>query len=177
MSARPEDVQGLDLDGLLQDAGAPRGAEGLQARVWEATACALRRRRLRRRVLQAAAGLALFAAGLGAGLHLGAGISPGGAEPAGEEVPDRGQRVTESPASKGPRPQDPEALVEASALAEPRRAARLLLRAGDLFLERTKDLERAAACYHLALDMLPPEERGMAEADTWLLAAMKLSQS
>jgi len=67
--------------------------------------------------------------------------------------------------------------VKQSETARPEEQARLLTRAGDLYLSAQYDVEQALACYRGALNRMPGTERTVVQAgDTWLLAALKDSR-
>lgn len=85
------------------------------------------------------------------------------------------------PPLEGPAPaaDNPAALLGEVAMAAPADRARLLKRAGDAYLARDGDLERALDCYRQLLEISPAIElasSAVGEGDTWLWTSLKQGQ-
>jgi len=72
---------------------------------------------------------------------------------------------------------EPGELVRKSEGAAPREQTQLLTQAGDLYLSKQYDVEKALYCYSQALNAMPAQEQTQVKPDdTWLLAALKDSR-
>ncbi len=91
-----------------------------------------------------------------------------GQEPEQVAVSPPGESAPTAPAM------DPGELERQAAGATPEERVRLLRRAGDIYLSRFCDVQRALECYRRVLDAMPPPERTVVvPGDSWLLLAMK----
>jgi hypothetical protein len=172
-----------DDDPLLRP-GPAATTPALKREVFDQTARVLRRRRVTRRVVWAAALAACYAAGV-----LTPKLRPSAAPTTTVEQVAKLQKVDKKsplePAPVQPAPSQADdvstepaelpapALEQRVALANPQQRAQLYRQAGDRYLEEAKDVESALRCYRCSLDENADADLTISPDDNWLLMSVK----
>jgi len=93
------------------------------------------------------------------------------------QQPEEIAASVESPSHIGQIADSPGEMVQRAQSAPPAERARLLERAGDIYLTDRCDVEEALRCYRWALNAMPATKQTTVESDdSWLLAALKDSR-